>query len=209
MNNMVVWIAGRKAMGLFLILCFLVLLAGCKSSKTVVKEKEVVSEKEEIPVEKPQAPAYLSAKMQLTVPSGDGSITLGGTMKMKGDERIQLSVQMPIIRSEVVRLDITPDEVLLVDRMNKRYVRAKRDELKGLLPEDADFGQLQKMLQKASQPGEKAELTGRELGLPKMEKAKVKLYDFSDVEFAMTPTDVSSRYTEVGLEELIKMLPKL
>lgn len=179
----------------------LLLLAGCKSAKTIVKELPVV--------EKVQTPSYLSSKMQLTVPSGDGSITLGGTMKMKSGERIQLSVQMPIIRSEVVRMDITPDEVLVIDRMNKRYVRATRKELKELLPADADFGKLEKMLIKASQPGEKAELTGRELGLPKMEKAKVKLYDFSDVEFVMTPTDVSTRYTQVELEDLIKMLPKL
>ena len=182
----------------FWVVLLLLLLAGCKSTKTVVK----------VPVET-AAPSYLSSKMQLTVPSGDGTITLGGTMKMKSGERIQLSVLMPIIRSEVARIDITPDEVLVVDRMNKRYLRASRAELQGLLPENADYSKLEKMLLKASQPGEKAELTGRELGLPKMEKAKVKLYDFSDVEFNMAPTTVSPKYTPMELEDLIKILPKL
>lgn len=172
------------------------LLAGCKSSKTIT-----------VPVT-PETSGYLSSKLQLTVPNKDSSITLGGTMKLKGGERLQLSLLMPIIRSEVMRMDITPDEVLVVDRMNKRYVRASREQLKDVLPPEADFDKLQKMLFKASRPGAKAELTGSELGLPKMEKAKVRLYDFSDAEFTMTPTEVSGKYTPVKVEDLIKHLSK-
>lgn len=172
------------------------LLAGCKSSKTIIT-----------PVV-PEVSGYLSSKLQLTVPTKESSITLGGTMKLKGEERLQLSLLMPLIRSEVMRMDITPDEVLLVDRMNKRYVRATREELKDILPPGADFDKLQKMLFKASRPGAKTELRGNELGIPGMEKAKVKLYDFSDAEFTMTPTGVSDKYIRVELEDLIKLLPK-
>lgn len=186
--------ASKRLMPLLLAV---LLLAGCKSSKTITA-----------PVT-PEASGYLSSKLQLTVPTKDSSITLGGTMKLKGGERLQLSLLMPIIRSEVMRMDITPDEVLLVDRMNKRYVRATREELKDVLPPEADFEKLQKMLFKASRLGAKADLTGSELGIPKMEKAKVRLYDFSDVGFTMTPTEVSDRYTPVELEDLIKHLPKL
>ena len=116
---------------------------------------------------------------------------------------------MPVFRSEVMRMEVTPDEVLLIDRMNKRYVRATRDELKELLPENADFDRLEKLLFKASLPGEKKELTGRELGIPSLEKAKVRLSDFSTAEFELIPTEVSSRYTQVALEDLLKMLMKL
>ena len=111
---------------------------------------------------------------------------------------------MPVFRSEVMRMEVTPDEVLLIDRMNKRYVRATRDELKGILPENADFDRLEKLLFKASLPGEKKELTGRELGIPSLEKAKVRLSDFSTAEFELIPTEVSSRYTQVALEDLTK-----
>ena len=154
-------------------------------------------------------PAYLSSKLQLTVPNKNGSMTVSGSMKMKSGERIQLSVLMPVFRSEVMRMEVTPDEVLLIDRMNKRYVRATRDELKGILPENADFDRLEKLLFKASLPGEKKELTGRELGIPSLEKAKVRLSDFSTAEFELIPTEVSSRYTQVALEDLLKMLMKL
>lgn len=118
------------------LLLLVMLLAGCKTSKVV----------KTAPVE----PAYLSSKLQLTVPNKNGSITVSGSMKMKSGERIQLSVLMPVFRSEVMRMEVTPDEVLLIDRMNKRYVRATRDELKELLPENADFDRLEKLLFKAS-----------------------------------------------------------
>lgn len=176
------------------LLLMVVLLAGCKTSKVV----------KTTPVE----PAYLSSKLQLTVPNKNGSMTVSGSMKMKSGERIQLSVLMPVFRSEVMRMEVTPDEVLLIDRMNKRYVRATRDELKGILPENADFDRLEKLLFKASLPGEKKELTGRELGIPSLEKAKVRLSDFSTAEFELIPTEVSSRYTQVALEDLLKMLMK-
>ncbi len=177
------------------LLLMVVLLAGCKTSKVV----------KTTPVE----PAYLSSKLQLTVPNKNGSMTVNGNMKMKSGERIQLSVLMPVFRSEVMRMEVTPDEVLLIDRMNKRYVRATRDELKGILPENADFDRLEKLLFKASLPGEKKELTGRELGIPSLEKAKVRLSDFSTAEFELIPTEISSRYTQVALEDLLKMLMKL
>ena len=173
----------------FYLLLLVVMLAGCKSTKNITSSVPVAE------------PCYLSSKLQLTIPSGsDGSITTGGTMKMKGGERVQLSILMPILRTEIARLEITPDEVLLIDRMNKRYVRASRKELDDIL---------EKLLLSASRPEGKAELSGKELGIPSLERAKVRLYDFSSKEFAMTPTEISDRYTQVPLEELLNMLTKL
>lgn len=176
------------------LLLTLVLLVGCKSAKHLATTEVVV------------APQYLSSKLQLTLPANSGGLTVGGTMKLKSGERAQISVQMPIIRSEVARIEITPDEVLLIDRMNKRYVRATKEELKNILPKNAQFAKLEKLLLDASLPGGKDELSGKELGIPSMEKAKVKLYDFSSKEFIMTPTEISSKYMQVPLEDFIKML---
>ena len=173
----------------FYLLLLVVMLAGCKSTKNITSSVPVAE------------PCYLSSKLQLTIPSGsDGSITTGGTMKMKGGERVQLSILMPILRTEIARLEITPDEVLLIDRMNKRYVRASRKELDDILPKDARFSKLEKLLLSASRPEGKAELSGKELGIPSLERAKVRLYDFSSKEFAMTPTEISDRYTRYHLK---------
>ncbi len=179
------------------LLLLILLFAGCKSSKQSLYKAPV-----------PQT-QYLSSKMQFTVPNGSNTMTVGGTMKMKTGERIQLSVLMPVLRSELFRLDITPTDILIVDRMNKRYVKTTREELVKLLPQDVQFAQLEKLLLDAAKPGGKSEVTGSELGIPSMEKAKVRLYDFSEKEFDASATSIPARYTEISLDELIKMLSQL
>ena len=124
-------------------------------------------------------------------------------MKMKTHERVQVSLLMPILRTEVARIEITPDEVLLVDRMNRRFVRATKEELKGMLPKNAEFSRLEKILMDASLPGGKTELTGKDVGIPSLEKAKVQLYEFSTKDIA-EKIEESYDYTEV--EKYVTML---
>ena len=153
------------------LLLVVVVLAGCKSSKHLATSEKNV-----------QVSSYLTSKLQLTIPGKKGgSMSVGGTMKMKTHERVQISLLMPILRTEVARVEVTPDGVLLVDRMNKRFVRA-------------------------TLPGGKTELSGKDIGIPSLEKAKVQLYEFSTKEFSMTPTELTSKYRQVPLEELVKML---
>ena len=73
----------------------------------------------------------------------------------------------------------------------------------------ADFAHLEKILFDAAKPGGKATLTGKELGIPSLEKGKIVLTDFSNKEISLTPTQVSSRYTKVEWTELLEMLAKL
>lgn len=183
-----------RMLPLLLLLTLMVALAGCKTSQKVGSSGK---------------PRYLSSKVKLTIPNKDGSISVNGTMKLVSGQRMQLSFLMPILRSEVARIEITPDDILVVDRMGKRYVKASRSELKDVLPKKVNFASLEKMLFKASEPGAKASLTGRDLGIPAMEKGKIVLTDFSNKELALTPTRVSSRYTQVEWTELLEMLAKL
>lgn len=182
-----------------LLLVLVVGLAGCKTSR----HSGALSEEA----------VCLSSKVQLTVPHKDAVLTVNGTMKLKvvpfEEERVQISFQMPILRTEVARMEVTPDEILLVDRMGKRYVRATRKELKGVLPRKADFAHLKKLLYAASKPNGRKVLTGKELGIPSLEKGKIELSNFSDKPFALPPTQLSQRYKEVELEEILEMLMDL
>lgn len=173
------------------------LLTACKSSRTVVKP------------ELPKEARYLSSKLQVMIPGGGGSLTANGTMKLKEGERVQISVLIPIIRSEIARLELTPNEVLLIDRMNKRYVRATRQELKEALPANVNYAMLEKILFDASKPNGRREVSGKELGVPLLENTKVKLYDFATEPFILTPTEVSDKYTQVPLPVLLNMLNDL
>ena len=182
----------------YLLLLVVVVLAGCKSSKHLATSETKTSTK---------APtsSYLASKLQLTIPGKKGSMSVGGTMKMKTHERVQISLLMPILRTEVARIEVT----LLVDRMNKRFVRATKAELKNVLSKNVEFSRLEKILMDASLPGGKTELTGKDIGIPSLEKAKVQLYEFSTQEFSMTPTELTSKYNQIPLEELVKMLVAL
>ena len=181
------------------LLLVVVVLAGCKSSKRLVTSET-----------KAPVSSYLASKLQLTIPDKKGgSLSIGGTMRMKTHERVQISLLMPILRTEVARIEVTPDEVLLVDRMNKRFVRATKAELKNVLSKNVEFSRLEKILMDASLPGGKTELTGKDIGIPSLEKAKVQLYEFSTQEFSMTPTELTSKYNQIPLEELVKMLVAL
>ena len=115
---------GRTLVFMLFILCC---LAGCKTTRKAETSKF------------PESTRYLSSKVRLTVPTKDAVFTVNGTMKLISGERMQLSFLMPIIRTEVARMEVTPEEILLVDRMGKRYVRATRKELKDVLPKKADL----------------------------------------------------------------------
>ena len=188
-------VAGTTHLLSFLLL-MAVCLAGCKTSRQVSS-----------PLAKDSG--YLSSKVQLTVPHKDATLTVNGTMKLKSGERMQISFLMPIIRTEVARMEVTPNDILLVDRMGKRYVQATRKELKDVLPKKAGFAHLEKLLYAASKPNGKKTLTGKELGIPSLEKGQIEFYNFSDKEFALSPTRLSGKYRKVELEELLEMLMSL
>lgn len=180
-----------------LLLLILVCLTGCRTSR----QAESVINKDT---------GCLSSKVRLTIPtSKEAILTVDGTLKLKAGERVQVSFQMPILRTEVARIDLTPDEILLVDRMGRRYVQASRKELKGMLPRKATFARLEKLLYEASKPGAKNYLTGTDLGIPSLEQGKIELTDFSSKPFNLTPTQLSSRYKQVELEELLGLLISL
>lgn len=176
-------------------LAFLFLLVGCKSTK--------------LPVGTEKPADCLSAKVELVVPTKDALFTVNGTLKLIGGQRMQLSFLMPILRSEVARVEVTPDELLLVDRMGHRYVRTNRTELKGMLPKDATFDKLEKLIKEAAQRGGRATLSGSELGIPSLSKGKITLSDFSTAPFSLSPTQLSDRYTQVSLQEILQLLLSL
>jgi hypothetical protein len=186
----------KKSYGHYIIVVLVLLLvASCKSSKNIVKEGELTQQ-------------YLSSKLELTVPHGDATLTINGTMKMKEGELVQMSLLMPLFRSEVARIEAAPTYLLIVDRMNRRFVKATQYELRDYLPSDS-YQRLEKLIKNAAKPGGKATLTGEEIGIKQLAKAKIELYDFSDNPFSIEPTEVSTRYRQVTIEEMLQLLMNL
>lgn len=179
----------------WLALLCLVLLTACKSSKTIVTDTDI-----------PQL--YLSSRLELTIPHGDATFTVNGTMKMKEGELVQLSLLMPLFRSEVARIEATPTYLLMVDRMNRRFVKANEYELRDYLPANS-YQRLEQLIKNAAKPGGKTTLSGEEIGIRQLAKARIELYDFSNEPFFIEPTVVSTRYRQVTIEEMLQLLMNL
>ncbi len=176
-------------------LLMIILVTGCKTSKQSTSKTLVETKK---------TTQYIASKLQISIPNT--SMTVNGTMKMKTNDRIQLNVLMPILRTEMYRIEFTPNEVIVIDRGNKQYIKTSFTELSSLVSTKISFETVQKLLLEASKPDGKKELTTSDLGLPYIKGAKVRLYDFTDKEFAIEPTTISDKYQQVTLNDFIDML---
>ena len=84
----------------------------------------------------------LTAKMKVNLAMGEKNVSLSGTMRMKRGDVIQLSMTFPLI-GEVCRMEFTTNEVLIVDPINSRYVRAGYDQIDFLRSANLDFSALE------------------------------------------------------------------
>lgn len=83
----------------------------------------------------------LTAKVKVEIEGLGKSLSANGTLRMKRDDVVQLSVTF--LGMEVGRLEFTPQDVLIVDRLNKQYVRAAYSEVSFLKKANLDFYALQ------------------------------------------------------------------
>lgn len=86
----------------------------------------------------------ISASITFKASKDNGKeITVPGQLRMRKDEVVRISLQVPIIGTEVGRLEFTKDYVLIVDRMHKQYVKASYDQVGFLRDNGITFYSLQ------------------------------------------------------------------
>ena len=81
--------------------------------------------------------------MKFNVKSGSKDITVPGSVHIRKNQVIRLQLFVPILGSEVGRLEFTPNYVLIVDRMHKEYVQADYNQLDFLKNNGLTFYSLQ------------------------------------------------------------------
>lgn len=149
------------------VLCLMCIMASCSSSRSLKKSASVDGMSGAEYVEHVIANAggweALTAKMSLSIDlEGKGATKVNGTLRIKKGEVIQMSIA-PLLGIEVARVEISADGILVVDRMNKRYVRVSFAEVKSLANADLDFHTLQALfLNELFLPG-KGDLTFRDV----------------------------------------------
>ena len=89
-----------------------------------------------------------SSKMSMSFSTGRRVLNSKATLRIVRDEGIQLSLQ-PFFGLEMFRLYVQPDCILILDRMNKRYVQESIDDIKKQFPVGFDFYTLQSLFTNA------------------------------------------------------------
>lgn len=141
-------------------------LASCGTQKAVVKPTTTPKptptnatagqEKKQAEQEKKQQLQYVQrvsdlalyqknvvSNLSFTVNTGKKEITVPGILHMRKDEVIRLQLLIPLLRSEVGRIEFTKDYVLFIDRMHKQYVKAKYTDVAFLKNNGINFYSLQ------------------------------------------------------------------
>lgn len=127
--------------------CFLVLIfSGCTSSKKVetVEVGGIKSQKAFFELMQEQELPFrtLSARMNVNLKTTEKELASRVDLKMVKDSAFQLSVQ-PFLGIEIFRMELTPDSIKVLDRMNKQYVAENYEDLRGQTPIEFNFYNLQ------------------------------------------------------------------
>lgn len=139
-------------------LCGILFLASCRSHKSLIKGNTSQTEQKAEPAHKatladevvPKMIAgnskagYVTAKMKFAVSGMGKDLSVGGSIKMKRDDVIQMSlVAFSII--EAGKIEFTKDYVLMIDRINKRYIKLPYSKVDFLASTHLDFNVLQSL----------------------------------------------------------------
>lgn len=85
----------------------------------------------------------LVSDLSFTLNTGSRNISVPGILHMRKDEVIRIQLLIPLIRSEVGRIEFTKDYVLFIDRMHKQYVKASYNDVAFLKDNGINFYSLQ------------------------------------------------------------------
>lgn len=145
----------RKHNSIYIIVLFFCLLnvtlfTACKSKHKVIHSTTPIEEKANSDlfidiISNGLNYTTFSSRLNLNITNGSKTLSSKATLRMVKDSSIQISVQ-PLFGVEMFRFYIDPYQVVLLDRMNKRYVEETISSLKEHYPVGFDFYTLQSML---------------------------------------------------------------
>lgn len=106
----------------------------------------------------------ITSKIDVTINSSGKDISVSGKLNMRRNEVIRITLT-PFGLMEVGRLEFTPDYVLLINRLEKEYVKATYNDVDFLKANGLDFYSLQALFwNELFQPAKK-ELTDTDLAI--------------------------------------------
>lgn len=208
-------------------------LAGCRSSRHAQKPATITDGQENHRVENPAKAKRntsvnaLQAKMDVTLSRGKKSVHCTGTYRVKRGELVQLNLvySMLFVSVNVGTLELTPDYILLVDRVGRRYCKVGYDEVPQLRSYGLTFADIEPLFW-----GDKGDMKGKAMSCVfsdwaklsegrfpskinltldmkgKAVKAAIVLNDIKERSDGTTYTEVSKKYQKVGLDVVMNAI---
>ena len=129
----------------------IILFDGCKTTRqTTSITLSKMSKEERIESIKYQAIPFntLSSSLRFSFKPGlkKSATSANAQLRIVKDKVIQISLRYPIIGTEAMRLSITPEQIIIIDRINKRYFSEYMKIFQEITSFDFDFYSLQALL---------------------------------------------------------------
>lgn len=210
----------KKILYLFAI----ILLASCHSKKkaeqgtdanvaapttttTVPKPVKTLSPTEKLllTVDSVSFPNY-TAKVHVSLKQNSKSVSTSGSLKMRWNDVIQISLVDPIIGiTEIGRLEFSKNDVLIVDRINKQYVQESYASISKLAKQEVTYEYIQALFWSESQKKNNDNITYK-LPLKQPVTLNLEVSNVGHKESWDAHYEVSSKYRKVSAEDLFKSL---
>ena len=193
------------------IVLLVLILTSCSTSRNTLRNTTIGglsgTEYMEKVIEWTPSRDNLTARARIELNVGSSSpMSVNANMRVRRGEIIRFSVA-PILGIEVARIDITPDKIMAIDRMNKRYVELGFAEISSLLNtyslhcRYADFIMLGNDVFPQS-----IEMISE--GTDKKYSLDMKLSRVNTDSNWDSKTELSSKYRKMSVQELLKLFIK-
>ena len=136
----------KKYITICLVIVLSLMLYSCGSSRRLSKEgtddvsSAAVDYGKKI-MKNAQTAKTITSKVKVQVMADGKNFTVNGTLRMKRDDVIQLSLSM--LGFEIGKMEFLTNEVLIIDRFHKQYVRVPYNQVDFLNKTNIDFYALQ------------------------------------------------------------------
>ena len=178
---------------IFTILAIAVVLVSCGSSRKIQTDSITTPKASQTQVQN------VVAKLDVNLKSGTMDMDVDGKVQVRRDQMMRVLIT-PFGLMEAARLEITPNDILIVDRINKQYVRARYDEVPELKNNGITFQTLQ---DRFYEEYPKKTFT---ISIDKMTLHMTLNKISNDDSWDATPYSVPSKYKQTSVKEALSQL---
>ncbi len=139
--------------------------------------------------------------IDFTLQTDSKEFSLGGSLHMRKNEVIRIQLFAPLVGFEVGRLEFTPTYVLVIDRINKQYVKADYNQVSFLQRQGISFYSLQalfwnQLLLPGTQTVSESDLKKFDVCFGTATSPATVSYKEGNMDYAWTADQVSGRITQ-------------